>query len=107
MRHFWQGFALKTSAPIQFKKHVILLFWSGDDPQSEGTKDNVRRLSFRYPSVKVKVIDVKKDPTRPLKHNVTSFPTVVLLKDGREVDRLAGEKDGATLLEQLFRKAHT
>lgn len=104
MRYFWQGFESKTGAPIQFKKHVIVLFWSPDDGGDE-VKSTVKRLSSRYPSVKVKVVNVKKDPTKPGKHGVARFPTVLLLKDGREVDRVS-DAAGGTMLEQLFRKAH-
>jgi len=53
----------------------------------------------------VKTINVKKDPSKPGRHHVAKFPTVLLLKDGREVDRLSDER-GSSLLEQLFRKAH-
>jgi hypothetical protein len=96
----------KTAAPVEFKKHVIMLFWDSSEGASETARGNVRRLSKKYPSVKVRLVEVRRDPQKPQKHNVTRFPTIVLLKSGREVERLAGE-DGVTLLEQLFRKAHT
>lgn len=107
MRHFWQGFADKQASKVSFKKHVIVLYWQ---PSAEGkTLDAavtaVKRLSFKYPSVKVKIVNVLKDPAKPTKHGVREFPTVLLLKDGREVDRVAA-KTSPTLLEQLFRKAH-
>lgn len=105
MRHFWQGFADKKASQVNFKRHVILLFWEpgkgGETPARE-----IKKLSFKYPSVKVKVINVLKDPTKPAKHGVREFPTVLLLKDGREVGRVAA-KASPTLIEQLFRKAHT
>lgn len=107
MRYFWQGFRSKTSAAVQFKKHVLVLYWEKSDARSEQTKGNVNRLAKRYPTVKVKLVEVRKDPMKPTRHGVSTFPTVVLLRDGREVDRLAAETDGATLLEQLFRKAQT
>lgn len=105
MKHFWAGFHGKTASTIQFKKHVIVLYWS---PEEGGTdaRDSVKRLALKNPSVKVKVINVVKDPLRPAKHGITQFPTVILLKDGREVDRLAGKRASTTMLEQLFRKAY-
>lgn len=107
MRYFWKGFERKTAAPIEFKRHVIMLFWDSGDGDSAELRGRVRRLSQKYPSVKVKQVEVRRDPQKPQRHNVTTFPTVVLLKNGREVERLAGVREGATLLEQLFRKAHT
>lgn len=107
MRHFWKGFeSSKTAAPVRFKKHVIVLFWKEDDPKGVRAKETISKMSKRYPSVAVKTINVKRDPTKPLRHNIHSLPTILLLKEGREVDRILAE-DGTTLLEKLFRKATT
>lgn len=106
MRYFWTGFnSSKSAAPVQFKKHVIILYWSPDDAKAEKAKAGVKKLSFKYPNISVKVINIKKDPLKPLRHKILSSPTVLLLKDGREIDRMEGDSD--TLLEHLFRKAHT
>lgn len=107
MKHFWHGFADKRASNISFRKHVIVLFW---EPQEAGADSSeavraIKKLSFKYPSVKVKIINVLKEPTRPAKHGVREFPTVLLLRDGREVGRVS--KTSSTLLEHLFRKAHT
>lgn len=105
MRHFWQGFdCSRESSPIRFKKHVIILVWSscyGDQKYPEVFK----RTVFKYPSVAVKVIDVKDDFLKSLKHRVMFLPTALLLKDGREVDRVNLESE-QSLLETLFRRAH-
>ena len=106
MKHFWQGFSKYGSSPVGFKKHVIVLYWSPDESGGDSLKQGVSKLSVRYPSVKVKVINIKKDPLKPMKHDVKRFPTVLLLKEGREVDRLEDKAGNMTLLEQLFRKAH-
>jgi thiol-disulfide isomerase/thioredoxin len=106
MRHFWKGFnSPKNSAPVSFKKHVIVLYWSPEDKHGEASKDRFKKVSFKYPHVSVKVINIKKDPLKPLRHKILASPTVLLLKDGREVDRMNFESE--TLLEHLFRKANT
>lgn len=105
MKYFWAGFESKTASTIQFKKHVIVLYWKPAE-EGDGVRAALKRLSLKYPSVKVKVVNVMKDPTKPAKHGISQFPTVLLLKDGREVDRLGDKKTSATLLEQLFRKAY-
>jgi thioredoxin-like negative regulator of GroEL len=107
MKHFWQGFSSKTASSIQFKKHVIVLFWSPENEASKDTKGVVSKLTSKYPSVKVKLVNIKKDATKPERHKVTNLPTVLLLREGREVDRLESGNGSATFLEQLFRKAHT
>ena len=106
MRYFWHGFQKTSNASVQFKKHVIILFWSPEEDKSVAGKRNFRRLASMYPTVKVKLVNISKSHTRPLKHNVLKTPTILLLKDGKEIDRL-NEVDNRTLVEQLFRKAQT
>lgn len=104
MKHFWHGFSSKVASQVQFKKHVLVLYWEPGAAVSDETRSTFGKMALRFPSVKVKLVNVKKDPTAPVQHHVAKFPTVLLLRDGREVDRLTG--GGSSLLEQLFRKAH-
>lgn len=106
MRHFWHGFEKQGSSPVQFKRHVVVLYWKAGEEVGDHARKQVKRLSSRFPSVKVKVINVEKDPRKAAQHGVLRFPTVLLLKDGREVDRIE-KGDSAALLEHIFRKAHT
>lgn len=107
MKHFWKGFqSTKSAAPVRFKKHVIILYWDPKDPLSTTYRNGIRSQAIRHPSVSIKVVELGKDPTKASKHNILSTPTVVLLKDGREVDRISGA-DGTALLSMLFRKAQT
>lgn len=101
MRHFWQGFQSKQ-ASLNFKKHQIVLFW---EPLAKIAEAEFRKVADRYPSVKIKVINVTKDPTSLIKHAIAQVPTVVLMRDGREVDRLTELETNRLLLEQMFRKA--
>ncbi len=40
--------------------------------------------------VKFEVINVDQDPVKSSQYNVLSIPTYVILKDGKEVDRVVG-----------------
>ena len=91
---------------MRYRKHVIVLYWSPEDRESERVKDVFKRMSFKFPTVSIKTVNIKKDPLKPQRHKVLASPTIILLKDGREVERLTG-KDGTVLLEHLFRKAHS
>jgi len=91
---------------VQFKKHVLVLYWAPEDANSVAMKDKFRRVGLKFPSVRVKIVNAVKDPTKPTAHHVTKFPTVLLLRDGREIDRLSDDR-GISLLESLFRKAQT
>lgn len=88
---------------MQFKRHAILLYCKGEGDDG-GVRAALKRLSKHYPSVKVKIINADKEAGKAARHNVRHFPTVLLLKDGREVDR-ASSADTA-LLTEFFRKAH-
>ena len=104
MRHFWHGFNTKIASQVQFKKHVLVLYFEPNQDASNEAMTTFRGLALRFPSVKVKTVNVKKDPTKPIQHHIAKFPTVLLMKDGREIDRIAG--GGHSLLETLFRKAN-
>lgn len=107
MKHFWKGFhATKSAAPVRFKKHVIILYWSSSDADSNLFRNGIKTQSIRHPSVSVKTVELSKDPTKATKHGIVSTPTVILLRDGREVDRIS-KGDGPGLLSMLFRKAQT
>lgn len=106
MKHFWQGFLEKKSSKITFKKHSIMLFLGeGRGPEYSGVVSFLKQLSLKYPSVKVKIINATKEHGRSLRHKVHEYPTVLLLKNGREVDRVS-KRISPTILEQIFRKAH-
>lgn len=84
-----------------YKKHILLVF--RDRGQRGVLEDRVSSLRQKFPTIKVKTIEIEKDWRRPIRHRILKLPTVILLKDGMEVDRI--EDDDKTLLEILFRKA--
>jgi len=90
----------------RMKRHVIVLCW---DESNRDVKQLVNRVRLRHPTVQVKLVDCGKEPGRIEAHRVTSLPTVLLLRNGHEVDRVTGSRGtmSTTLLEDLFRKAAT
>jgi len=86
-----------------YKKHVLLVFW--DKNNRKDLQGKLGSLKIRFPTIKVKVIEFEKDWRRPIQHKISQLPTVILLKDGIEVDRI--EDNDNTILELLFRKATT
>lgn len=99
MKSFWRGFNTKQ-ASLSFKKHQIVLYWA---PPHEKTAGEFKKIAFRYPTVQIKVINVAKHPSVLMKHALRNTPTVVLMKNGREVDRT--DFGSTMLIEQLFRRA--
>ena len=105
MKPFWRGFETKkgNASNVSFKRHVIVLYWSDEN---RDVRDLMGKVRLRHPTVKVKTVNGKKEAGKLLPHKITELPTVLLLKDGREVDRITG-KPSNTLLEKFFRKATT
>jgi hypothetical protein len=96
---FWKGF---ESRPLKGhdRRYVIVFYWSGKE---DSAKKSMDKVSIRHPSVKVKVVT---GGNKMKAHSVTQQPTVLLLKNGREVDRVSGDIVASdTILSQLFRKA--
>ncbi len=54
--------------------------------------------------VKVAKLDIERAQKTTSSLNVTSIPTVIIFKDGKEMDRVIGLKDGDSL-KQLLTKA--
>ena len=105
MKSFWSGFSEGKKKPNPKKRRfVIILFMDANKDGAEREKDRLRKISYRFPKVGIKVVDVHKDPVKPTRFGVSEYPTMLLLRDGREVTRAT--KAGDTVIEQLFRKAN-
>ncbi len=51
--------------------------------------------------VKIGKIDIDENPDAATKYRVASIPTLILFKDGKEVDRRIGAQPKAALLEMI------
>ena len=106
MNHFWLGFQTKQAARVPFKKHAVMLFWDPSHKGSKGLQDRAFAISKNYPSVQFRPINILKFPEVASKHRVKTVPTLILLRDGREVSRMSADEDiSSMLLEDLFQRA--
>jgi len=101
MREYWRGFN-KQASKIGFKKHVILVFTLREDQVSASVLKNLRS---KHPTIKFKSIYGDGNPESLKKHSVIKLPTFILLKNGREIDRI--ESSNYTILDDFVRKAVT
>ncbi len=101
-KHFWNGFEGRDKSPKHgVKKYMVILFWSEKDKRAV---EPFGRMRIKHPSVKVKMIS---SPSKMKAHNVTAAPTIILLKNGREVERVTGAETASdSVLSQLFRRAY-
>lgn len=104
---FIDGFEKRGESSVvskPMKKYVIILYWS---PENNDAKRTIERIKLKHPTVKVKIISEEKGAALKA-HNVHEYPTVLLLKNGREVDRLTGDNASReSVLSQLFRRAYS
>jgi hypothetical protein len=103
VKFFWQGFRRGRQAPLKFKRHIIVLYWSPNDPTALSHKNRFVKTALSHPSVLVKIVNIEKDPLRSLKHQITTLPTIILMRNGKEVMR--SPHPNQTVIEQFFRKA--
>lgn len=54
------------------------------------------------PSLTITRIDIDSDKDMVEKYNIQSVPTYVILKDGKEVDRIIGAKPKFAFLKRVF-----
>ena len=47
--------------------------------------------------VKIGKLDIDKSPVIAKEHHVTSVPTIILFRDGQEINRLVGLRDAAAI----------
>jgi thioredoxin 1 len=57
----------------------------------------IKKMEEEFPSVSFKSVNVDDDPALAKKYQIRSVPTVILLKDGREINRV----NGAALIAPL------
>jgi hypothetical protein len=103
MKPFWKGFQTKEASDVNFKRHVIVLYW---DDSNKDALSIIGKARLKHPTIKVKTIHGMKSTGSA--HNIKEFPTILLLKDGREKSRLTGnETKSQTLISRLFQEAGT
>ncbi len=81
---------------------VLVFFWKGKCPPCERMEPILARLAREYASdllvIKANVDDT---PSASRKYAIEAVPTTVFVKGGREVERIVGEVDEATLRRKV------
>ena len=55
-----------------------------------------------YPDLTITRIDIDSDNDMVEKYNIQSVPTYIILKDGKEIDRIVGAKPKFAFLKRVF-----
>lgn len=101
MSQLLKGFEAKLASATT-KRYSLVLYFS---PEKKDFVELVAKLKLKNPGVKFKLVNAEKASDKVTAHKISVLPTLLLLKNGREVDRLTEKTFSRTLLEQFFRQA--
>lgn len=76
---------------LQSNLPVLVDFWGAFCPPCLVLAPTIERVAEEFEGkVKVGKLDVTSNPRTPQKYGVKNVPTLILFKDGQEVERLTG-----------------
>jgi thioredoxin 1 len=73
--------------------------WCGPCKLMNPILDEVEK---EYPDLTITRVDIDSDEDMVKQYNIQSVPTYVILKDGKEVDRIIGAKPKFAFLKRVF-----
>jgi thioredoxin 1 len=73
--------------------------WCGPCKLMNPILDEVEK---EYPNLAITRVDIDSDKDMVEQYNIQSVPTYVILKDGKEVDRIIGAKPKFAFLKRVF-----
>jgi thioredoxin 1 len=59
-------------------------------PPCKALDPNFKKMAAEFPDIQFLSVDIDNEPHQAKDHRIRSVPTVILFKDGHEVDRLVG-----------------
>ncbi len=81
---------------------VLIVFWKGNCPPCDRMEDALKHLAREFAGdVLVVRANVTDTPEAAHRYHIEAVPTVVLLKEGREVERIVGEVGEQALQQEL------
>lgn len=85
--------------------YLVLVFWGAFSPACERALAELKQFSIDYESIPLHVVDVAKLKGVHKQYAVSNVPTVLIIKGGKEDDRIEGVESAASYAIRLGRAA--
>jgi len=87
---------------LQSQAVVLADFWATWCPPCQRLAPIIDELASHYAGkMVIGKLDVDKNPAMAMKYSIKSIPTLIVFKDGQEVERIMGANSKAALQEKL------
>ena len=92
-----------VSKVINSKGVVLVDFWAPWCGPCQRQGKILDDLAIREPSLRIVKVDVDKAKSTPTMYRVESIPTLIIFKDGKQVDRWSGCRSAEAIMERIGR----
>jgi len=88
-------------ATAEHSDYLVLFFWGEFSNAAQRALHELTEFAREYKEVPIYIVDVQQVKGVHKEYGVDSVPTVLVMKDGREVDRFVGVESAAFYATQL------
>lgn len=78
---------------------ILIKFYASWCLPCKSLSNTVHKVILEFPNIQIKEVNIDEDVESSREYKIRSIPTLVLVKDGQEIDRVVGNQS-----EEFIRK---